>query len=392
MKFAHLADCHLGSWRQPELQKLNIESFKKAIDICIQEKVNFVLIAGDLFDSAYPSIETLEEAFSEIKRLKDSGISCYLIAGSHDFSASGKTFLSVLEKSGFCKNIYNSELRNEEIFLNPSIHENVALYGYPGKKTGLEIQELRKVRLQESPGFFKVLALHTCIEGAIGTLPIDSLKESELPKADYYALGHLHIDYNKDRYVYAGPIFPSNFQELEELKHGSFYLVNTSPLDIKKVVVKLKDVEILDLEITNSLIGTDTIITELKKRDIKDKIVLMRISGKLKQGKVSDINFKDIDSIAKDKGAYVLLKSVSKLATEEEEISIEVEDIDKLEEEIITKYTRQNKSDFDKLILPLMNAFSLEKHEDETTQTFNSRLFSEISKISEGIFAVPQNS
>jgi len=72
MKFAHLADCHLGGWRQPELQQLNLESFKKAISICLDEKVEFVLFAGDLFDSAYPSIEVLKETFSEFKRLKEA--------------------------------------------------------------------------------------------------------------------------------------------------------------------------------------------------------------------------------------------------------------------------------------------------------------------------------
>ena len=45
MKFAHLADCHLGSWRQPELQKLNIESFKIAIKECIEEDVEFILFS-----------------------------------------------------------------------------------------------------------------------------------------------------------------------------------------------------------------------------------------------------------------------------------------------------------------------------------------------------------
>jgi DNA repair exonuclease SbcCD nuclease subunit len=49
MKFAHLADCHLGGWRYPELQQLNFDSFKTALEICKKEKVEFVLIAGDLF-------------------------------------------------------------------------------------------------------------------------------------------------------------------------------------------------------------------------------------------------------------------------------------------------------------------------------------------------------
>ena len=101
MRFAHIADCHLGGWRQPELQALNLASFKKAIEISIQGNVNFILFTGDLFDSAYPPIEVLKETFSEFRKLKEAKIKCYIIAGSHDYSVSGKTFLDVLEKAGF---------------------------------------------------------------------------------------------------------------------------------------------------------------------------------------------------------------------------------------------------------------------------------------------------
>ncbi len=380
MKFAHLADCHLGGWRQPELKQLNLESFRKAIDISIQEKVDFVLIAGDLFDSAYPGIEILEETFLQLKKLKDKGISCYYIAGSHDYSASGKTFLSVLEKAGFCKNLFQPEEKNGKIFLNPVIHENVALYGYPGKKSGMEVSELRNIRLQDSP-FFKILALHTCIKGAIGDLPIESISEEELPKADYYALGHLHINYEFNNFVYAGPTFPNNFQELEELKNGRFYIINTEPFSIKKIELAIKGIEIITLEVSNALTATDKIISELNKRDLEDKIVLLKLYGKLKQGKTADINFREIENFAKDKKAYVLLKNTSKLLTEETELEIAVEDIDKLEEEIIKRYIENKESKFNSFLFPLINALSLEKQEDEKSAVFESRLLSELDKI-----------
>ena len=65
VKFAHLSDCHLGGWRQEELQNLNFETFREIIEKVIKEKVDFILIAGDLFDSAYPPIEILKN-FSTI--------------------------------------------------------------------------------------------------------------------------------------------------------------------------------------------------------------------------------------------------------------------------------------------------------------------------------------
>ena len=265
MKFAHLADCHLGSWRIQELQELNMQCFRKAIDICIYEKVDFVLMAGDIFDSAYPPIETLKETFFEFKKLRDHGIPCFIIAGSHDYSASGKTFLDVLEKAGLCKNACiieqnTSPNSNHRITLNPILYKNAAIFGYPGKKSGMEIPEIRKIKLNEAPGFYKILMLHTTMEFAKGDLPIDAVKEEELPKADYYALGHLHIESNQSNFVYAGPIFPNNFQELEELQGGKFYIVETYPRTFaQKIPLKLKEIEIIDIEIENALVANELI-------------------------------------------------------------------------------------------------------------------------------------
>lgn len=175
MKFAHIGDCHLGSWRQPELKELNFKSFQTAISRCIKERVDFVLITGDLFDAAYPPIDTLKETFKEFKNLKDEKIDVFLIAGSHDYSVSGKSFIDVLEKAGFCRNISNFEERNGKIMLLPTIYKNIALYGYPGKKLGLEAGELEDFSIQDAPGMFKILLLHTAIKDAIGNLPIKSV-------------------------------------------------------------------------------------------------------------------------------------------------------------------------------------------------------------------------
>jgi len=397
MKFAHLGDCHLGGWRIPALQELNFESFKKAINICISQKVDFVLIAGDLFDSAYPSIEILKQTFFELKKLKDAKIPVYIIAGSHDYSASGKTFLDVLEKAGFCKNIYNPEepfsqqpstpqsKTHNPIILNPTLHNQVAIYGYPGKKSSLEIQDLKNIKLQEAPGYFKILMLHTTLSKAKGNLPIDSVDESSLPKVDYYALAHLHIDYQDNNFIYSGPIFPNNFEELEELKQGSFYLIEINPatqqIKYEKIPIKLKEVEVIDLEIKNSLVATEQIIFELNRRNLEDKIILLKLSGKLETGKPSNINFQQIEEYVKSKNAYAFLKSTSKLISKEQEVSIKVDNMQEIEETIINKFSKENPSKFNEFIPSLIQALSIEKQEDEKTSIFEERLFSEAKKI-----------
>ena len=116
--FAHIADCHLGCWRQEELLRLNFLSFQKVIEQVISRGVDFVLLAGDLFDSAYPPIEILKESFAEFKKLHDANIPVYLIAGSHDFSASGKYLCVRNAPVNRCPPISNTAVN--ELFIKKS--------------------------------------------------------------------------------------------------------------------------------------------------------------------------------------------------------------------------------------------------------------------------------
>lgn len=384
VKFAHTADVHLGGWKQQPLQDLNLQSFKKAVEIWIKEKVDFVLIAGDLFDSAFPPIDVLKETFAEFKKLKDAEIPCFIIAGSHDYSVSGKTFLDVLEKAGFCKNVVDYEEKQGKIILNPTIYKGVAIYGYPGKTSGLEINDLRRVEFNESPGMFKIFMMHTMIDKARGDLPVDALEISKLPFADYYALGHLHIDFQYENFVYPGPIFPNNFQELEDLEHGRFCIIDTesdAENQFRKIELKIKEVVSLDIKIENALLATEKIISELEKKDLDDKIVLLRLRGILETGKNSDIKFSQIEETAKRKNAYFLLRNTHELKTKEAELEFEIEETENIEDETIKTYIEQNPSDFNKYIFQLMNTLSTEKQEGETIESFTGRLSDEFKEI-----------
>ena len=382
VRFAHISDVHLGGWKQQQLQDLNFQSFKKAIDICIEKKLDFILIAGDLLDSAYPPIEILKETFSEFKRLKEAKLPCFIIAGSHDYSISGKTFLDVLEKAGFCKNVVNVEETKDKIILNPTVYNGVAIYGYPGKKSGLEIPELRKIKLNDCPGMFKILMLHTTIDKAKGTLPTDAIETDLLPKVDYYALGHLHMDFQYQNFVYPGPIYPNNFQELEDLGNGSFYIVDTEKENsLEKIELKVKETVLIEVEIRNALMATEQIISEIEKRDVEDKIILLRLSGELETGNNSDIKFSQIEEVVLRKKAYFLLKNTHELKTKEVEMEIEIKNIDNIEGEAIDAYSKQNPIDFNRFISQLINSLSIEKQEGEKIESFTNRIMDETKKI-----------
>ena len=379
MKFAHLSDCHLGGWRQPELEYLNLKSFQIVIDTCIREKVDFVLIAGDLFDSAYPNIDTLKNTFKEFRRLKDEAIPVFLIAGSHDYSVSGKTFLDVLENAGLCKNVSIFEEKAGKIILQPTLHENVAIYGYPGKKSGMEVDEIERAVIQDSPGMFKILMLHTAIKDAVPRLPIKSVDESKLPKVDYLALGHLHIKYSKEGRVYSGPTFPNNLSELEELQGGSFYIFNNGV--IRREEIKIKELVVLNLKIKNALHATEDILSNLEKFNLRDKIVIVKLSGIIEQGKTSDIDFKKIESYVLKEKAYSFLKSTTKLHIPQSEVRINLSENEDIESQIIKRFEESNPSKFNGFIPSLLRGLQIEKLEDEKSIVFEDRVLSEVKKI-----------
>jgi DNA repair protein SbcD/Mre11 len=386
VRFAHLADVHLGGWRQEEMQSLNFKSFQKAVQTCIEKKVEFTLIAGDLFDSAYPSIDILKETFAEFKKLYEAKIPVFLIAGSHDYSVSGKTFLDVLEKAGFCKNVYNEEIIGEEIILNPTIHKGVAIYGYPGKKSGLEVKDIKKLKLNDSPGMFKILMLHTTLDKVRGVLPIECVEFEELPKADYYALGHIHVNFSYKNLVYPGPIFPNNFSELETLEKGTFFIVDTEDEQpLEKIDISLKKIEAFHAVVKDTKVATENIVYELSQRDLKDKILLLRLEGELEDQKISDINFQKIEEAAYKQGAYFVLRNTHDLKTKELDFDLEVraDKSEDIENETIKKYSETNHSKFNHLIPKIMGSFGIEKQEGETVEVFNKKVLDIGKKVLE---------
>jgi len=381
MKFAHLADCHIGGWTEEKLKELTIKSFQKAVSICLEENVDFVLIAGDLFNTAIPQIDLIKQATEELKKLLDNNIPVYLVPGSHDFSPSGKTILSVLEKAGLITNVSNQEENNLKFTLDKKT--NAKITGMLGLRSSLELfkyQTINKEELEKEQGF-KIFILHSGIKEfmPIG-LPFIALPFDLVPKNfNYYAAGHVHYVFTKEIaknsiVAYPGPLFPNNFQELEELEHGGFYIIDKN-LNIQRKEIKLKDVIKIKLDANNK--SPHEIENELKGiKSVKDKIVLIRIGGALKEGNPSDINF-NLNNL---KEAYIILKNTSKLFSKEyEDIKIEA-NVENIEQKIVEEnldsikeinFTQEG-------IISLLNIMNKEKEDGETVSDFEDRLVKDI--------------
>ncbi|MBI4155116.1 DNA repair exonuclease [Candidatus Woesearchaeota archaeon] len=381
MKFAHLADCHIGGWTEEKLKELTIKSFQKAISICLEENVDFVLIAGDLFNTAIPQIELIKQTTEELKKLHNHNIPVYIVPGSHDFSPSGKTILSVLEKAGLITNVYNQEENDLKFTIDKKT--NAKITGMLGLRSSLEFfkyQTINKEELEREQGF-KIFILHSGIKEFMPiSLPFIALPFDVIPKNfNYYAAGHVHYIFTKEIaknsiIAYPGPLFPNNFQELEELEHGGFYIVDKT-LNIQRKEIKLKDVIKIKLNANNK--PPHEIENELKEiKNVKDKIVLIRIDGTLKEGNPSDINF-NLNNLEE---AYITIKNTSKLFSKEyEDIKIEanVENIEqKIVEDNLASIKEINFTQED--IISLLNIMNKEKEDGETVSDFEDRLVKDI--------------
>jgi len=377
MKFAHLADCHVGGWREPELKQLSILHFKEAINQCIRENVGFILIAGDLFNTSLPDIELIKEVADTLRKAHDNDISVYMIPGSHDYSVSGKTMLDVLEKAGLIENVMKLKDNNLEFTIDKT---NVKITGLYGRRRGLEKQDylmLNKESLEKEQGY-KIFMFHALLD-ELKPRDMENIEAYSLyllPKNfNYYAGGHPHFIYSEKHegygtIAYPGPLFPNNFKELEGLKQGGFFIVDVTNNTSKHIIIKIKEVHSILIDANNKT--PFEIEKELIERlkDVEDKIVTIRIEGILNSGKTSDINFKDIFSRM---NAYSIIRNTNKLESKE----FETVKIEGTVEEIETKILKENLENSSlniNISNELMNLLSREKEDGETKTDFESRI------------------
>ncbi len=389
MKFAHFSDCHIGGWKEDKLKEVNLECFKKAVNKVVERKVDFLLIAGDLFNTALPQIDYIKEVTSELKRLKDLEIRVYIVAGSHDYSPSGKTMLEVLEKAGLIENVMKFEEGKLKFTIDKS---GVKITGILGKKGGLELSEyerLDKEALEKEEGF-KIFMFHTAINEfkPRDFSEVEGADLASLPgNFNYYAGGHVHYifkkDFGKGYLTFPGALFPNNFKELEDYPYGGVYFYDGEKLEFEEIKVK----EIISKEIDVSNLtpekATQKIIEEMKKVNFKDKIVTIRIIGEI-EGKTSEIKFKEIFESLEE--AYFVLKNTARLSSKlVEKIEMKKGNVEEIETQILKEVVEDQKIKLDEkeeeFTKELIRILGVEKEEGENVADFEKRVITDAMKV-----------
>ena len=240
MKFAHIADLHIGKrvhdFSMLEDQRYILEEMLRIFD---EEKVDGVLIAGDVYDKTVPSAEAVQVFDDFITKLAKMEMPIYMISGNHDSAERLAFGAQLFENNGvYISPVYEGEVKKVEVedvygtvniwllpFLKPATvrhalqREDINTYedGVVAALQGCEIDTEQR----------NILVAHQFVTGAdrsdseetsVGGL--DNVSAEVFEDFDYVALGHIHRAQKMGRETlrYSGTPLKYSFSEADHKK------------------------------------------------------------------------------------------------------------------------------------------------------------------------------
>jgi exonuclease SbcD len=130
MRLLHTSDWHLGrSLHRADLRAAQSAFLDHLVDVVRAEKVDAVLVAGDVYDRAVPPVDAVELCEDALLRLHDTGARIVLISGNHDSARRLGFGSGLLEKAGVHLRTRPGALARPVVL--EDAHGPVAVYGVP---------------------------------------------------------------------------------------------------------------------------------------------------------------------------------------------------------------------------------------------------------------------
>ena len=234
ISFIHCADLHLdspfvGLSSLPKslyklVQNSTFQSFSKIVDAAIEKKVDFMIIAGDLYDLEDRSIRAQIFFRKEMERLQKSGIAAFLVHGNHDHLGGSWTEIALPS---------NVHIFPKHVTMIPFTTQKgakVHIYGFSYPKRHM-LEGMTKHYQKEEGADYHIGILHGHDSKNHSHLQYAPFKTSELLEKgfDYWALGHIHQRsiLHEDPYI----LYPGNIQGRHKNEKGEkgCYFVEMDP-------------------------------------------------------------------------------------------------------------------------------------------------------------------
>lgn len=214
INFLHIADIHLGC-RRYNIEERTQDFFRAWNDVIeryvLPSKLDFVLIAGDFFNSRKVDPQAMNHAMIGLQALRDAGTPVLAIEGNHDMhdAVSNFSWMRSLSQWGFIKLLEPTRDEEGRMTLVPWDEESrsgsyidvagARVYGshWYGTSANAAMTLLSDaIRRTRRADLFSILMLHTDVEGQLNRPNIPALKMESLKElrslVDYAALGHTH--------------------------------------------------------------------------------------------------------------------------------------------------------------------------------------------------------
>jgi DNA repair protein SbcD/Mre11 len=194
--FLHAADIHLDSPLKGleryenapvgRIRGATRRAFTRLIDLAVEKAVDFVLIAGDLYDGDWRDYNTGLYLVRELNRLRDHKIPVFVIAGNHDAANKMTRALTLPDNVKLL-----AHDRPETVFLKEL---DIAIHGQSFARAAVT-ENLAAAYPSPVSGCVNLGLLHTGLGGADGheRYAPCTLEELRLRGYDYWALGHIHL-------------------------------------------------------------------------------------------------------------------------------------------------------------------------------------------------------
>jgi len=277
MQFVHMADTHLG-YRQYGLSErendfLNV--FNNAINEIINERPDFIIHSGDLFEYSRPPTKALLTAQAGISHLKNEKIPIYAIAGNHDIVMKKNSIPPQILYKDFGLKIIspkNPYFIEKDVFIGGAPYSS----SYTSKHLVERLQNIEKI----SSDYKKtILVLH---QGIDRYMPYEyEIKIGEVPQTfNYCAFGNIHErivdDFGEGKLAYPGSteIWRSNEVEGYKKNGKGFYLVDISGdlPEIEKIDIKLPREFLKEtiqyIQLQEEIIRINNFIMKLKEKPL----------------------------------------------------------------------------------------------------------------------------
>ncbi|EQC2226973.1 TPA: exonuclease SbcCD subunit D [Listeria monocytogenes] len=198
IQFLHMADLHLDSpfiglstLPQPlfsAMQESTFQSLERITTVAIKEAVDFVLIAGDIYDSEDQSVRAQARFAKEMKRLEAANIPVFMIHGNHDFTEKHK------EKLALPSNVHVFSEQVEVMSHKTATGVSVNIYGFSYNERHIRSSRVGEYKIQGDADFHIALLHGSEVSSSEEHDVYAPFRVQEISKKgfDYWALGHIH--------------------------------------------------------------------------------------------------------------------------------------------------------------------------------------------------------